>query len=152
MEATVPEKHRYSLPPTLLRWATPVFWWSLFMLYEWVVFSGWEETAIITGGFVVKDVVATILAYYFFSLVVLPRFVLRRRWLLMALGLLGIYYIWGLTSYLYYSLLDHYGLISENAYDYMHRVIDYGLWGEYSPGGPLAWASATSPSRRCRPF
>ncbi|UOQ51430.1 sensor histidine kinase [Hymenobacter cellulosivorans] len=132
--AALQRSRRPLLPPALMRWATPVFWWGLFMLYEWVVFSGWEETAIVTGGFVVKDVVATILAYYFFSLVVLPRFVLPRRWLLMALGLLGVYYIWGLTSFVYYLLLDQYGLISKNSYDYMHRVIDYGLWG-----GVFSW-------------
>ncbi|TGE20047.1 sensor histidine kinase [Hymenobacter elongatus] len=125
-------------PPTLRRVLVPLFWWGLFVIFEYVAFSGWQETAIVTWGFVAKDLAATMLGYYFFSLVVLPHLLLRRRWLLTALGLLAIYYGWGLISYLYYSGLAAYGLISPNAHDYMHRVIDYGLWG-----GVFSWRAVS---------
>ncbi|MCB2376790.1 histidine kinase [Hymenobacter sp. BT635] len=138
METTFSGGRLPVLAPALRRVLVPVFWWGLFVLAEFVAFSNWQETALVTWGFVLKDLVATMLGYYFFSRVVLPRWLLRRRWLRTALGLLAIYYAWGLLSYAYYALLDRYGLISANAHDYMHRLIDYGLWG-----GVFSWRAVS---------
>ncbi|PJJ60178.1 sensor histidine kinase [Hymenobacter chitinivorans] len=128
-----PRARRWAWPLVLRRLA-PLLWWSLFVAFEWVAFQSWQETPLVTAGFVLKDLLAAVAGYYFFARVVLPRLVLRRRWLLTGLGLLAIYYVWGLCSYGYYALLQHSGLISANAHDYMHRVIDYGLWG-----GVFSW-------------
>ncbi|RYU73166.1 sensor histidine kinase [Hymenobacter persicinus] len=112
--------------------------WALFVGFEYVVFSQWQQTPLVTWGFVVKDTLAAVAGFYFFSAVVLPRWVLSRRWLLTLAGLAGIYYLWALLSYGYYALLDHQGLISRDAYAYMHRLLDYGL-----VGGVFAWRAVS---------
>ncbi|TGE24595.1 hypothetical protein E5K00_05110 [Hymenobacter aquaticus] len=127
-----------TLPPALARIGVPVLWWSLFVAYEFFVFSGWQEPPVVTWGFVAKDTLATLAGYYFFAYVVLPRFLLRRRWLLTVLGLLAIYYGWSALSYAFYALLDSRGLVSANAHDYVHRYLDYGLWG-----GIFAWRAVS---------
>lgn len=106
----------------------PVGLWALYMGFVYFTISGWEETPLITWGFAAKDTLAAIAGYYFFSMVVLPHFLLRRRWLLTALGLVAIYYCWALISYAFYLGLDSAGLLSKTLYGYAHRVLDKGLW------------------------
>ncbi|MCR5886288.1 histidine kinase [Hymenobacter sp. J193] len=112
--------------------------WGLFVGYEYAVFSQWQESPLVTWGFVVKDTLATVAGFYFFSLVMLPRWLLGRRWGLTLLGIVGIYYGWALLSYAYYALLDAHGLISKDAYSYMHRFLDGSLWQ-----GVFSWRSVS---------
>ena len=35
-----------------------LFWWTLFVGFEYFVFSNWQEKPIVTWGFVLKDTVA----------------------------------------------------------------------------------------------
>ena len=113
-------------------------WWLVFIGFEYVVFSSWQEKPVVTWGFVVKDTVAAVSSYYFFSEVLLPHFLLRRRWLLTAVGLVAIYYNWALCSYICYSIFEHYRLISPNAYEYMHRFLDGSFWQ-----GVFSWRSVS---------
>ena len=115
-----------------------VAWWLLFIGFEYYVFRSFGQKPIVTWSFVLKDTVATIGSYYFFSQVLLPRFLLRRRWLLTALGLVAIYYGWALCSYACYALLDRYGLISADLYSYAHRFLDGSLWA-----GVFSWRSVS---------
>lgn len=115
-----------------------LFWWAVFIGFEYLVFSGWQEKPVVTWCFVVKDTLATVSGYYFFSEVLLPRFLLQRRWLLTALGITGIYYLWALLSYTCYVLFDYTGLISKEAYSYMHRFLDGSLWK-----GVFSWRSVS---------
>ncbi|WP_055562413.1 sensor histidine kinase [Hymenobacter sp. AT01-02] len=115
-----------------------LFWWALFIGFAYSVFSNWQEKPVVTWGFVLKDTIATISSYYFFSLVLLPRFLLRRRWLLTAVGIVAIYYFWATLCYLCFSVFDHYGLVSENAHSYMHRFLDGNLWE-----GIFSWRSVS---------
>jgi two-component system LytT family sensor kinase len=126
----------FARPPGRL--LTHVFWWALFVGFEYFVFSNWQEKPIVTWGFVLKDTVATVGSYYFFSLVLLPRFLLRRRWLLTALGIVGIYYFWATLCYVCFALFDHYDLVSKDAYSYMHRFLDGSLWQ-----GIFSWRSVS---------
>lgn len=59
---------------------------------------------------------------------VLPRWLLGRRWLLTGLGLAAIYYTWALLSYGWFSWLAQAGLVSKNMHGYVHRILDQGLW------------------------
>jgi hypothetical protein len=106
--------------------------------FEYFVFSNWQEKPIVTWGFVLKDTIATICSYYFFSEVLLPRFLLRRRWLLTVLGIVAIYYFWATLCYVCFAVFDRYGLVSENSYGYMHRFLDGSLWE-----GIFSWRSVS---------
>ncbi len=116
------------------RWAAtgralgPWAWWGLFGGFVYWLVGNWHEGAFFTWGFVLANVLATVAGYYFFSAVVLPRWLLRRRWLATALGLAAIYYCWALLCYVFFMVLSHNGLVSKNAYGYVHRVLDQGLW------------------------
>ena len=109
-------------------------WWGLFVAFEhFTSYVDWRETPLSIWGLIAKDVLAAAAGFYFFSEVVLPRWLLQRRWLLTALGLAVIYYAWALLSYAYFAGLLHYGLAANSA-GYMHRVLDQGLWR-----GVFAW-------------
>ncbi|MEO6981041.1 MAG: histidine kinase, partial [Mucilaginibacter sp.] len=45
---------------------------------------------------------------------------------------------WALLSFAYFAWLDRHGLIAPDAHNYMHRVLDYGLWG-----GVFAWRAVS---------
>ncbi len=128
---------RYAATPAS-RVGRHLFWWTLFVGFEYLVFSQWQQQPVVTWGFVLKDTVAAVASYYFFSLVLLPRFLLRRRWLLTALGMGAIYYFWALLCYVCFTLFDHYNLISKDAYEYMHRFLDGSLWE-----GVFSWRSVS---------
>ncbi|WP_187632118.1 sensor histidine kinase [Hymenobacter lutimineralis] len=113
-------------------------WWLLFVGFEYYVFRSFGQPPVVTWAFVLKDTVATIGSYYFFAEVLLPRILLRRRWLLTALGLVAIYYFWALCSYACYALLDRAGLISADLYSYAHRFLDGSLWA-----GVFSWRSVS---------
>lgn len=116
------------------RTAVHLAWWGLFVAFEhFTSYVGWRETPLIIWGFIAKDVLAAAAGFYFFSEVVLPRWLLQRRWLLTVLGLAVIYYTWALLSYAYFTGLLHYGLAANSA-GYMHRILDQGLWR-----GVFAW-------------
>lgn len=102
--------------------------WLGYLYYLHSVFVNWHEGPLVTWGFAGVNWVAAALGFYFFSGVVLPRWLLGRRWLLTGLGLLAIYYTWALLSYGWFSWLAHAGLVSKNMYGYVHRILDQGLW------------------------
>ncbi len=116
------------------RVAVHVGLWILFVLYHHSVYAaGFQVAPLVHWGFALKDTLAAIVGFYFFSLVVLPRWLLRRRWLLTALGLAGIYYAWALISYGFFAAVDSYGLVTR-PYSYVYRILDKGLWT-----GVFAW-------------
>ncbi|HEX8429247.1 sensor histidine kinase [Hymenobacter sp.] len=123
----------YSLP---LRVALHGGLWALFATYEYFnsvqfLASDHLHHPFLVWGFVVKETVAAMLGFYFFSFVVLPRWLLRRRWLLTALGLAAIYYTWALLSFAFFTLADHIGAIQRptiEANNYFYRILDKGLW------------------------
>ena len=110
-----------------VRVAVHVGLWGLFALYEHSVYALNFTGGPLLWGFTLKDTLAAIVGFYFFSGVVLPRFVLRQRWLLTALGVAVIYYAWALISYAFYFAADYYGLVAR-PYSYVYRILDKGLW------------------------
>lgn len=108
--------------------------WGLFALYEHSVYAaGFGASPLVLWGFALKDTLAAIVGFYFFSAVVLPRWLLRRRWLLTGLGVAAIYYAWALISYAFFAAIDYYGLVAR-PYSYVYRILDKGLWT-----GVFAW-------------
>lgn len=98
------------------RVAVPLGLWTLFITYHHlntIRFLGTDglNTPFLRYGFTLKDMLGAVLGYYFFSWVVLPRWLLRRRWLLTVVGLIAIYYTWALLSYALFAMADHYGAI-----------------------------------------
>jgi len=122
------------------RVAVPLVLWGLFFTYHHlntIRFLGEDglNTPLLRWGFTLKDVLAAVLGYYFFSWVVLPRWLLRRRWLLTVVGLAAIYYTWALLSYALFVAADHYGAIHRTGpNNYFYRILDKGLWT-----GVFAW-------------
>lgn len=108
--------------------------WGLFALYEHSVYvAGFRVNSLAHWLFALKDTLAAMVGFYFFSGVVLPQLLLRRRWALTALGVVAIYYAWALISYTAFALVAHYGLVPKG-YGYVHRILDQGLWQ-----GVFAW-------------
>ena len=108
--------------------------WLGYLYYLHFIFLEWHEGPFVTWGFAGVDALAAVLGFYFFSGVVLPRWLLRRRWLLTGLGLVAIYYTWALLSYGWFSWLAQAGLVSKSMHRYVHRILDQGLWT-----GVFAW-------------
>lgn len=102
--------------------------WLGYLYYLHSVFVNWHEGPLVTWGFAGVNGLAAVLGFYFLSSVVLPRWLLGRRWLLTGLGLAAIYYTWALLSYGWFSWLDQAGLVSQNMHGYVHRILDKGLW------------------------
>jgi two-component system LytT family sensor kinase len=123
----MPRVALFSLSPALRR-AAPAAWWGAYLLYLYYIFTGWHEGPVVTWGFALVTLLAAMAAYYFFAGVVLPRWLLRRRWLLTGLGLAAMYYNWALLNYGWMSWLDDTGLVSKNMHYYVHRILDRGLW------------------------
>ncbi len=117
-----------------VRWVTHAALWLGYGYYLHFIFSNWHEGPVVTWGFAGVNLLAAIVGFYFFSVVVLPRWLLRRRWLLTVFGLAAIYYTWALLAYGWFSWLVHAGLVSKNMHGYVHRVLDKGLWT-----GVFAW-------------
>jgi len=120
-----------SLPVTYspgVRKAVHTALWLGYLYYLHSVFLNWHEGPLVTWGFAGVNWLAAALGFYFFSGVVLPRWLLGRRWLLTGLGLAAIYYTWALLSYGWFSWLAHAGLVSKNMHGYVHRILDKGLW------------------------
>ncbi|SFQ28094.1 Histidine kinase [Hymenobacter arizonensis] len=114
--------------------AVHVALWVLYALYWHSVYAGgFGKDPLIHWGFALKDTVAAIVGFYFFSGVVLPRLLLRRRWLLTVLGVVAIYYTWALISYSFFLLVDAYALVPKTQ-SYVYRILDKGLWT-----GVLSW-------------
>jgi len=108
--------------------------WGLFAGYQHANYATvFPASPLVLWGFALKDTLAALLGFYFFSVVVLPRWLLRRRWGLTGLGLLAIYYAWALISYAFYAALDQAGLVAKTD-SYIHRILDHGLWT-----GVFAW-------------
>jgi two-component system LytT family sensor kinase len=124
----------------LARRAVPLVLWGLFFTYHHlntIRFLGEDglNTPLLQWGFTLKDMLGAVLGYYFFSWVVLPRWLLRRRWLLTVAGLVAIYYTWALLSYGLFVVADHYGVIHRGGTNnYFYRILDKGLWT-----GVFAW-------------
>lgn len=117
-----------------VRAATHVGLWGLYALYEHAIYAAnFPGGPLVIWGFALKDTLAASAGFYFFSAVVLPRLLLRRRWLLTALGMAAIYYAWALISYAFYAALDSGGLVAKSD-GYIHRILDKGLWT-----GVFAW-------------
>jgi two-component system LytT family sensor kinase len=118
----------------------PLLLWGLFGTYHYLNSTRFLEEdnlahPALVWGFTIKETLAAVLGYYFFSWVVLPRWLLHRRWLLTLAGLGAIYYTWALLSYALFVAADHYGLIHKSAAtDYFYRILDQGLWK-----GVFAW-------------
>jgi len=111
-----------------MRMAVHTALWLGYLYYLRSVFLNWHEGPLVTWGFAGVNGLAAVLGFYFFSGVVLPRWLLGRRWLLTGLGLLAIYYTWALLSYGWFSWLAHAGLVTKNMHTYVHRILDKGLW------------------------
>ena len=107
-----------------------VIFWALYIGFKHLTY----QVSSLTWPFIIKDTVAAVLGFYFFSLVVLPHFVLRRRWILSALSLLAIYYTWALLSYATFAVVTRAGLVPPNWHEYVHRILDQGIWR-----GVFAW-------------
>ncbi|MGI4821572.1 MAG: sensor histidine kinase [Janthinobacterium lividum] len=122
------------------RVAVPLVLWGLYITYHYlntIRFLGEDglNTPLLQWGFTLKEALAAVLGYYFFSWVVLPRWLLRRRWLLTVAGLVAIYYTWALLSYGLFVVADHYGAIHRvGTNNYFYRILDKGLWT-----GVFAW-------------
>jgi two-component system LytT family sensor kinase len=122
------------------RVAVPLILWGLYITYHYlntIRFLGEDglNTPLLQWGFTLKEALAAVLGYYFFSWVVLPRWLLRRRWLLTVAGLVAIYYTWALLSYSLFVVADHYGAIHPvGTNNYFYRILDKGLWT-----GVFAW-------------
>jgi two-component system LytT family sensor kinase len=116
------------------RVVAPLVLWGLFITYHYlniIRFLSEDNlnTPFLRWGFTLKEAIAGILGYYFFSLVILPRWFLQRRWLLTVAGLAAIYYSWALLGYAFFAAADHYGAIHKGpATDYFYRILDKGLW------------------------
>lgn len=122
------------------RAAVPLGLWGLFITHHYFNtsrFLGEDglNTPFLRWGFTLKEALAAVLGYYFFSRVVLPHWLLLRRWLLTVAGLVAIYYTWALLSYGLFVAADHYGAIHrEGTNNYFYRILDKGLWT-----GVFAW-------------
>ncbi|UOG76959.1 histidine kinase [Hymenobacter tibetensis] len=119
---------RHGLPAPYARIALHAGLWVLYANYEHFLYSGWRETPLVTWSFALTTTLAAVAGYYFFSEVVLPRFVLRQRWLLSVLSLVAIYYGWALLSYGLFLLLESNNLISRTLNDYIYRILGKGVW------------------------
>ncbi|NVO84390.1 sensor histidine kinase [Hymenobacter terrestris] len=126
------------LPPATARLLRHALLWGLFAGFQYLVFSEWQLGALVTWGFVLTNTGAAVAGFYFFSVVVLPRWVLRGRWVLTLAGLAGIYYLWALLSFAYFSWLASRALVTADLHDYVSRVLDYGLWG-----GVFSWRAVS---------
>lgn len=102
--------------------------WLGYLYYLHSIFLNWHEGPLVTWGFAGVNGLAAALGFYFLSGVVLPRWLLGRRWLLTGLGLAAIYYTWALLSYGWFSWLAQAGLVSKNMHGYVYRILDKGLW------------------------
>jgi two-component system LytT family sensor kinase len=122
------------------RVAVPLVLWGLFITYHYLNISRFLSgdnlnTPFMRWGFTLKETLAAMLGYYFFSWVVLPRWLLQRRWLLTVAGLIAIYYSWALLAYAFFTVADHYGAIHRvGTNNYFYRILDKGLWT-----GVFAW-------------
>ncbi|MGI4734254.1 MAG: sensor histidine kinase [Janthinobacterium lividum] len=122
------------------RLTVPLVLWGLFITYHYLNISrflGEDDlnTPFMRWGFTLKETLAAMLGYYFFSWVVLPRWLLQRRWLLTVAGLVAIYYCWALLAYAFFTVADHYGAIHRvGPNNYFYRILDKGLWT-----GVFAW-------------
>ncbi|MGI4760528.1 MAG: sensor histidine kinase [Janthinobacterium lividum] len=123
----MPHPTALALSPVLRRLA-PFAWWGGYLLYLYYIFTGWHEGPFVTWGFAGITMLAAVASYYFFASVVLPRWLLQRRWLLTGLGLVAMYYSWALLNYGWMSWLSHAELVSKNMHNYVHRILDKGLW------------------------
>lgn len=123
----MPRLPAFRLSPPVRRVA-PVAWWGAYLLYLYAIFTGWHEGPVVTWGFTGLTLLAAVASYYFFARVVLPRWLLRRRWLLTGLGLPALYYGWALLNYGWMSWLSQAGLVSHNMHTYVHRILDHGVW------------------------
>jgi two-component system LytT family sensor kinase len=123
----MPHPTALTLSPALRRLA-PLAWWGGYLLYLYYIFTGWHEGPLVTWGFAGITMLAAVASYYFFAGVVLPRWLLQRRWLFTGLGLVAMYYSWALLNYGWMSWLSHAGLVSKNMHNYVHRILDKGLW------------------------
>ncbi|OUJ73231.1 sensor histidine kinase [Hymenobacter crusticola] len=104
----------------------PLLLWALYIGFEYFTYSGWHKSPLLTWCFALKDTVAAVVGFYFFSRIVLPRFVLQGRWLSTALSLVAIYYCWALASYVLFLGFDYYQLDPKESYIY--RILDKGIW------------------------
>ena len=123
----MPRATAFSFSPALRRMA-PVAWWGGYLLYLYYIFTGWHEGPVVTWGFTGVTLLSAVASYYFFAGVVLPRWLLRRHWLLTGLGLAAMYYSWALLNYGWMSWLSHSRLVSTYMHNYVHRILDQGLW------------------------
>jgi two-component system LytT family sensor kinase len=132
-----PDHTTYSqrLAPSLAgQVVVPLVLWGLFITYHHInIIRFLSEdnlnTPFLRWGFTLKEALAAILGYYFFSWVILPRWLLRQRWLLTVAGLAAIYYNWALLEYAFFTVADHYGSIHKGpATEYFYRILDKGLW------------------------
>lgn len=125
----MPMPRSFSVPYSPgVRKAVHVALWLGYLYYLHAIFVNWHEGPLVTWGFAGVNWLAAVLGFYFFSGVVLPRWLLERRWLLTGLGLLAIYYTWALLSYGWFNWLNQAGLVSKNMHGYVHRILDKGLW------------------------
>ena len=111
-----------------VRKAVHVALWLGYLCYLHSVFVNWHEGPLVTWGFAAVNGLAAGLGFYFFSGVVLPHWLLKRRWLLTGLGLAAIYYTWALLSYGWFSWLAQAELVSKGMHGYVHRILDKGWW------------------------
>jgi two-component system LytT family sensor kinase len=118
----------FSASSLRLRVALHLLMWAGFISFQYFLYQLQPTLPAVMAAFMVKDLAASVISFYFFSHVMLPRFIVRRRWLLSALGLVGIYYLWALLSHLTYAALDYYHIPMGEWADYMHRSLDKGLW------------------------
>lgn len=102
--------------------------WLGYLVYLHSIFLNWHEGPLVTWGFAGVNWLGAVLGFYFFSNVVLPRWLLGRHWLRTGLGLVAIYYGWALLNYGWFSWLAQAGLVSKNMHGYVHRILDKGLW------------------------
>ncbi|GAA4007033.1 hypothetical protein GCM10022408_18640 [Hymenobacter fastidiosus] len=102
--------------------------WTGLMGFEYLLSLLQPTLPAITFALMAKDLVAAVVGFYFFSHVVLPRFIVRRRWLLSGLGLGAIYYFWALLSHATYAALVQSGAALGEWGTYVHRTLDKGVW------------------------
>jgi two-component system LytT family sensor kinase len=125
----MPRPTALALSPALRRRRlAPLACWGGYLLYLYYIFTGWHEGPLVTWGFAGITMLAAVASYYFFAGVVLPRWLLQRQWLLTGLGLVAMYYSWALLNYGWMSWLSYAGLVSKNMHNYVHRILDKGLW------------------------
>ncbi|SNC63984.1 Histidine kinase [Hymenobacter gelipurpurascens] len=102
--------------------------WALYIGFQYFLMHLQPTSPAVMLCFIAKDLLTAVVGFYFFSNVVLPRFVVQRRWLLSALSLVAIYYFWALVSHATYAAMVHSGLELGEWSSYMHRSLDKGLW------------------------